>query len=128
MANTYNSTRPTPPAGYSYCTPTCYCRDCRRMEANLRAEAVAAASKPIRRADGYVEILATFTSRCNVCAQPMNQGERIAYIPRTPRTSRHIACRDSQPDRTCWECGAGTLPNDPFVHDGHGWIHRSCNG
>ena len=38
--------RPTLPAGYSYCNPNCYCKNCRRLEAQFRA---APATRPIAR-------------------------------------------------------------------------------
>lgn len=104
MATT--SIRPTPPAGYSYCAPTCYCRNCRRVEAMARdiaAEAQAKAEHATLAGDERL-MQAMYPGTCAVCRGRFPAGTRIAYS-RATRSARHALCTRSVSADTCPGCG-----------------------
>lgn len=104
--------RPEPLPGYAYCTPTCYCKNCRRVEDEARAhQADQARVAEALTLIGDERIMdAMYAGTCARCGQRFAAGTRIAYS-RQYRTARHASCAAGAASAaTCPGCGVQGNP------------------
>lgn len=108
--NDTSNRRPEPMPGYAYCHANCYCRNCRRVEAEARDhQAELARQSETLALTGDERIMnAMYAGTCSRCRQRFAAGARIAYS-RQYRTARHAACATIRRD-ICPGCGVHGNP------------------